>query len=183
QLVLPCEARNLLDLLSELAVSSRDPSQEDGRVDGVGEQPEDDGSPEEQVLLPIRAHHEIAQHAEDRDGRHEYEVVAPETQPPSYRHQDQEARVRGEETAAGPGLRRKLPPSLLLMSLAAHLAPEARPRQVDAASAPPRIRGRISPIGLRNTASATPSKGVGCALTITTCAPELFAAGTAPAVG
>src|SRR5215831_17303302 len=74
KLVLPCEARNLLHLLGELTVSLRDPSLEDGRVDRVGEQPEDDGRPEEQMLLPVRAEREVERHADDRDGRGQKQV-------------------------------------------------------------------------------------------------------------
>ncbi len=45
------------------------------------------------------------------------------------------------------------------------------------------MRGNVSPIESRSTASAMPSNGVGSAFTITTRAPACFAAGTAPAIG
>src|SRR6267154_1134069 len=96
QLVLPRKPRDFLDLLRQKAVRSRNPPEENRSIDGICNQTEDDRGTEERVLLPIGACGEVPDHAENRDGGREKQVVTPEAQPPPHRREEKEPYVGGE---------------------------------------------------------------------------------------
>src|SRR5713101_5748995 len=88
QLILPREPRDLLDFLRQQTVRTRDSPEQNRGIDRICDETEDDRGTEERVLLPIRACGEVPDHAENRDGRREKQVVATEPQPPPYRSDD-----------------------------------------------------------------------------------------------